>query len=306
MNNDSKPKLIISGATGWLGKEVLALLESKNSGQFSYEVVPISSNERILETPSGNKLITKTYENFETLQNVEGFINLAFLTREKVSEIGYENYVLRNLEMISHACQVIESCKPKWVVLVSSGAIFKNRSDELETSITDNPYGFLKRIEELLISETASRVGANVVIGRLWGASGRHMPINRAYALSDFICQAVEGGVIQIRSGHKVFRRFCDAAEFMDLLISLAQEGRSQIFNSGGPLIEIGELASGIATYFKGVDVIRSPATFGPDDNYYPRSKEFEELAQELAVVLSPISEQVKRTLTGHSSQLNM
>jgi nucleoside-diphosphate-sugar epimerase len=306
MGSDSDPKMIISGATGWLGREVLALLESKNSGQLAYEVIPVSSNERILETPSGKKLITKTYANLETLKNVEGFINLAFLTREKVSQIGYENYVLRNLQMISHACQVIESCKPKWVVLVSSGAIFKNRSEELENSLTANPYGFLKRVEELLVSETASRVGANVVIGRLWGASGRYMPINRAYALSDFICQAEEDGVIQIRSEHKVYRRFCDASEFMDVLISLAQAGHSRIFNSGGPLIEIGDLASIIATYFTDVDVIRSPVASGPDDDYYPRYNDYEELAQELNIALSPIPAQVERTLTGHSSQINI
>lgn len=304
MTSSSLPKLIISGATGWLGQEVLALLETEDPSHPTYEVIPISSKERILDRPSGQKMITQTYENLKLYENVEGFINLAFLTREKVTDLGYENYVLRNLELISNACQVIEKSKPKWVVLVSSGAIFKNKSDQLETSLRDNPYGFLKRVEELLIADAVARIGANVVIGRLWGASGRYMPINRAYALSDFLCQALNGGPIQVRSGQKVFRRFCDAGEFMSVLIGLARKGQSCTLNSGGPLIEIGDLAAVIANHFRGVSVHRTVAISEPADEYYPRNNEFEEKAKEMNIDLTLISHQIERTLTGHRSQL--
>jgi len=276
---------------------------SKHIVHPEYEVIPISSKERILDRPSGKKMTTQTYENLKAYENVEGFIDLAFLTREKVADLGYEEFVLRNLALISHACQVIEKSKPKWVVLVSSGAVFKSKSDELETSVKDNPYGFLKRVEELLIADVASRVGANVVIGRLWGAMGRYMPVNRAYALSDFLCQALEGGPIEVRSGHEVFRRYCDAGEFMKVLIKLAQKGETCMLNSGGPLVEIGELASGVASHFESVKISRPPAISEPIDDYYPRSNEFEERAQEMKVELTLLSEQVARTVVGHRSQ---
>ena len=300
MANIQLPNIIISGATGWLGQELLAQIEADHSLASAYKVLAISSNARISQTPSGRHLPTQTYENFECSGSVEGFVNLAFLTREKVNKLGHSEYVLRNLKLISQACQVIENQRPKWVVLVSSGAIFKNKSTELETDISRNPYGFLKRIEELLITDAATRVGANVVIGRLWGATGKYMPINRAYAISDFICQALEGGPIQVRSGGQVFRRFCDGGEFMNVLFRLAKAGESHTLDSGGPLVEIGDLASEVASHFGGVAVLRAMSNNHSVDDYFPRSRDFDELAKHLQMEITPISGQINLTVSGH------
>ena len=94
-------------------------------------------------------------------------MHLAFLTREKVAEYGFENYAIRNLQLISSACQVIRRMKPKWIVLVSSGAIFDRESGNMEDDLVRNPYGYLKRIEELALTDAAKDVNANIVIGRL-------------------------------------------------------------------------------------------------------------------------------------------
>jgi nucleoside-diphosphate-sugar epimerase len=295
--------LVISGATGWLGREALERLEAENVNGPALHVIPISSKVQTLDLESGKKLTTQTFDNLILPEKVEGFIHLAFLTREKVAQLGQEEFILRNLQLISHACQVIERSKPKWIILVSSGAIFKSKSNELENDILVNPYGFLKRIEELLIEDAATRVGANVVIGRLWGATGRHMPLNRAYAVSDLMAQAQAGGPIQIHSRHQVFRRYCDAGEFMDLLIRLAKNGESLTLDSGGPLIEVGELASQIASRFPHVIVQRGDVTNDPADEYYPRSQDYEKAAEKVGVDLSSVAEQIDRTCAGHMSQ---
>ena len=299
-------KIIISGATGWLGQELLACLEEENSGRSPYEILAISSRAQLLERPSGRSLITQTYDTLQSSDEVEGFVNLAFLTREKVAKIGYEEYVTRNLDLISRACQIITIQRPKWVVLVSSGAIFASKSNDLETNILENPYGFLKRIEELLISDAALKVGANVVIGRLWGATGRYMPINRAYAISDFISRGMAGEAIEIRSSSPVFRRFCDAGEFMNVLLKLARSGETLTLDSGGPLVEIGDLAALVASHFSEAPVLRATPNNNLGDDYYPRSMDFENISERLQISLSSIDQQVRQTVYGHSKQAHV
>jgi nucleoside-diphosphate-sugar epimerase len=244
---------------------------------------------------------TKGFLESQPPASLEGFIQLAFLTRDKVESIGHKDFISTNLSLISKACQIIESSKPKWVVTVSSGAILDRSSGDLESSIENNPYGFCKRIEELLITQSAQKVGANVVIGRLWGASGQFMPPNSAYALSDFIISAHKEKKINIKSGGKVFRRYLDAGEFMEVLIKAAMSGKSLTINSGGPRVEIAELASLVAQHFTEIVIERSPAEMTVDD-YYSRGDDFEKLASVLGITLSDIKTQVSQTIQGHLS----
>jgi len=299
-------RIIVAGATGWLGRETLEVLSSLDQrGKVETEIFAISSKARDMELSLGEIVKTQTFQDPDPKQETDGFISLAFLTRDKVSSYGTENYVAKNLELISSACRLIVKTKPKWIVLVSSGAIFQSKSSELEVDVLTNPYGFCKRLEELMIAEVAREIGANLVIGRLWGASGAYMPINRAYALSDLICQALDNPEIKINSAHQVFRRYCDAGEFMKVLIGLAKRGDQVVLDSGGPLIEIMDLAVEIATNVINVNILRELDPMAVADDYYPRSSDFESSAKELGISLSSIHEQIQRTFLGHKAQSN-
>jgi len=298
MDNFEK-SIAISGASGWLGRETLNALENISC----HEIELLTSNGRDLLFENDKKRSSQSFLDYNPPQSMEGFIHLAFLTRDKVDSVGIKNFISTNLSLISKACQVIEFSKPKWVVVVSSGAILDRNSGQLESNIRSNPYGFCKRIEELLITQAASKAGANVVIGRLWGASGRFMPPNPAYALSDFIISAQTQKKIMIKSGGQVIRRYVDAGEFMEVLIKAAISGKSLILDSGGPQVEIAELASLVAKHFTEVVVERSPAEMTVDD-YYPRGDDFEKLALDLGVTLSDINTQVSQTTLGHLSSL--
>lgn len=296
-----KNPIAISGASGWLGNQTLEVIEKSASAE---SPLLYTSNGREIVLRGIGKRKTQGFLESQSPTSLEGFIHLAFLTRDKVESIGPKDFISTNLSLISKACQIIESSKPKWVVTVSSGAILDRNSGELESNIEKNPYGFCKRIEELLITQSAQKVGANVVIGRLWGASGQLMPSNSAYALSDFIISAQKDKKINIKSGGKVFRRYLDAGEFMDVLIKAAQSGKSLTINSGGPRVEIGDLAEMVAQHFSEVEIYRSSALDDVDD-YYPHGSEFENLAEELGVELSDLKIQVSRTVKGHLASIN-
>jgi len=306
MTSDKSNEIFISGASGWLGKELISLISEKKLTNFSANNLRLfSSNGRSIKLINSKEYLTSPFEldQFEIMpKNLEGFIHLAFLTRDKLKTLNFNDFIRINLELISKACQIIERNRPKWVVVVSSGAILHRESGEIESAIDKNPYGFCKRIEELLLADAANRVGANIVTGRLWGASGEQMPPNPEYALSDFIESARLKNEIQIKSGGEVFRRYVDAGEFMEVLIKLAISGETRTIDSGGEIVEIGVLSHLVVEHFPGTSVNRSKIPTELDD-YYPKNLEFNELAKDLGVGLSAITEQVARTVNGHIQQ---
>lgn len=306
MTSNKSSEIFVSGASGWLGKELISLINQKRLIDFSTNDLRLfSSNGRSIKLINSKEYLTSSFEvnQFEIEpKNLEGFIHLAFLTRDKLKTLNFNDFIRINLELISKACQIIERNKPKWVVVVSSGAILDRESGEIESDVEKNPYGFCKRIEELLLADAAKRVGANIVIGRLWGASGEQMPPNLEYALSDFIESARLKNEIQIKSGGEVFRRYVDAGEFMEVLVKLAISGESRLLDSGGVVIEIGELSQLVAGHFPGTSVSRSKSLTDVDD-YYPKEQDFNDLAKELGIQLRTIKEQVARTVNGHIRQ---
>lgn len=291
-----KSAIAISGASGWLGKQTIGVMDSITSRDSQ---MLFTSNGREILLRNLGKRETKGFLESQPPESLEGFVHLAFLTRDKVESLGSKEFVATNLSLISKACEFIETSKPKWIVIVSSGAILNRSTGDLESSIQSNPYGFCKRVEELLITQSARKVDASIVIGRLWGASGKYMPPNSAYALSDFIISAHKQRKISIKSGGKVIRRYVDASEFMEVLIKAAISGQSLTINSGGPRVEIGELATLIAQHFSETDIQRSPMKMTTDD-YYPRGNDYEKLASRFGIVLSDLKTQVSQTIKGH------
>ena len=296
-------KVLVTGATGWLGRETVArVIEGKFEGITQSDLLLASSNGRDLELDSLGVYPTVALENLshrESTNSIEGLVHLAFITKDKTTQYSFSEYVAKNIELISAACEIIERDKPKWVVVVSSGAIIDRATLEIENNVVRNPYGFCKRIEEALIAESARKVGANIVIGRLWGGTGLYMPVKRAYAISDFIESAKESGAIRINSGGDVIRRYCDAGDFMEVLVRSAIQGDTATLDSGGSIIEVGELAKMISARMDDISISRSEVPTAVDD-YYPRGSEFEELAKSVGVQLHGIDEQVLRTLKSH------
>jgi nucleoside-diphosphate-sugar epimerase len=300
---ENSSKVLITGATGWLGRETVArVIEGKFEGITQSDLLLASSNGRDLELDSLGVLPTvalETLSHRESTNTIEGLVHLAFITKDKTTQYSFSEFVAKNIELISAACEIIERDKPKWVVVVSSGAIIDRPTLEIENNVVRNPYGFCKRIEEALIAESAHKVGANIVIGRLWGGTGLYMPIKRAYVISDFIESAKEKNAISINSGGDVIRRYCDAGDFMEVLIRAALKGETTTIDSGGSIIEVGELAKLISARLGQIPITRSE-TPTPLDDYYPRGSEFEELAKSVGVQLHGIDEQVLRTLKSH------
>jgi nucleoside-diphosphate-sugar epimerase len=293
--------ILVSGVTGWMGQSLCRIVKDGSLPFHTGDLIGLTS--RLSQQTLTNSITLEDFSKDPFEHKVEGFVHLAFLTRDKVSKMPLDEYVRINREIIARAIQIIHYSKPKWVALVSSGAVFSRESDftEFESSILDNPYGFLKIEEEKEITDAAREVGSNLAIGRLWGATGRDLPIDAKYAISDFIQSAMQKRRIELKSEHQVFRRYCDASEFMNVLINSAIRARSQVFNSGGPLVELEELAIEIASQVGECEINRNLRPGANPDNYFPKDDSYETLAESLGVATSGLSAQVSRTISGHT-----
>ena len=293
--------ILLTGANGWLGTEYLENeLAEHGSSVLQRRVVCIGSREGTKTLSDGTVLPIHKFETVPKQKSVLGIIHLAFLTRDKVATKGLPEYTFQNTAITSAVLNLIKTTQPKWVGTVSSGAINAQSGSGLETDLSGNPYGYLKRVEEELLDCVCSDVGANLSIGRLWGASGSFMPINRAYALSDFIVQAMETGSIEIRSNHPVFRRYSKANEFLKILELTAAQKQRTLFDSGGPKIEMFELAGVVAQKTHSTVKPRSLSEGEKPDVYFPISGQYESLASEYGIALSNIEEQVESAIISH------
>jgi nucleoside-diphosphate-sugar epimerase len=300
-------RVVVTGAGGWLGREFLEVLARHYSPAILQNcVVCLGSSTRTIILSTGTPIQIHAMSTFLPEGEISGFVHLAFQTRDKVSVLGHSDYCFSNLQITSRAIQLIENMVPKWIATVSSGAILLGPGGPLENDVSLNPYGFAKRIEETLLQSVATSIGANLAIARLWSAMGKFMPPNPAYAISDFITSGLQGKEITVLASNRVWRRYVDAGELMNVLTSAAERQTLTVFDSGGDLIELGELAKLVAGLIQ-VDVAkREMDTNQPEDTYYPSSKPFEKLAHSFEVEISGLEPLVQRTLLGHRLALGV
>ena len=86
-----------------------------------------------------------------------------------------------------------------------------------------------------------------------------------------------------INSNFQVKRRYCDVDQLIDLLLALSSENKSVCFDSGGPLVELHELARIVKETLNSNSRIVSKQ-FDKDstpDNYFSDSKYFEMLIEQ-------------------------
>lgn len=299
-------KIAISGAGGWLGTELLELLLVEWGWNAVREnVICIGSYQREIRLSNGLSLNVLTFEQAHFIGVLDGFVHLAFQTRDKVHKLGHAAYVEANMGITSNALKLIQRSSPKWVATVSSGAVLESpQSAKLEKDIASNPYGFLKNVEETMLRALCCDTGINLSIGRLWGAGGAYMPLNPAYALSDFISGALVNNTINIKSARAVHRRYCDASTFMRVLLLAGVNSRETVFNSGGEAVELAELAQLISSK-TGASVSRGAFDSRlPPDSYFPTDASFSDLCEKYGVKETSLEHLVSATVSGHESQL--
>lgn len=290
-----------------MGRTTLEYLKRELKLDLSAEVLCYSSRERDIQLSDGEIVRSRSLKEISRIrQRVHGVFHFAFLTRDFVSTYGVDKYVAVNLSILDFVSTALQRMSYSWIVGVSSGAVFDPGTHNQATDINRNPYGYLKLLEEKLLQEVTTSRSANCVIGRLWGSSGYLMPVDRKYAISDFIYQGLTSDQIQINSSYKVWRRYMDAQDFIAVLHKMADSGMNRVLDSAGDLVEVGQLATKIALITNSDVVRQDDGDISNPDLYFPSGDEMRAVVQGFGLALKGIDEQLISTISGHSQQLTV
>ena len=138
-----KSKVLISGATGWLGRELLNIFSETNFEKIQINLI---SSKNGYMAVKGNNLEVKSFKNYKGIESVNNYFDFAFLARNKLEKLGPDKFKEINMEIISNSTNLIKTICPKTVVLSSSGAIYNIKKSTKAGTL----YSDLKKIQEEL------------------------------------------------------------------------------------------------------------------------------------------------------------
>jgi nucleoside-diphosphate-sugar epimerase len=156
------------------------------------------------------------------------------------------------------------------LLFVSSGAVYGQQPPDLShiseeysgapsTLDRDSAYGQSKRASEFLCGAASENSNLAIMIARCFAFVGPRLPLNRNFAIGNFIADASEGRRIQVNSDGTPCRSYLYAADLAIWLWTILFRGKSgRVYNVGSDAsLTIASLASLVAeTLSPGNEVI--------------------------------------------------
>lgn len=290
--------IAVTGATGWFGATALDLLYSALGKDAPRRVLAYASSERSVRVQDGRRVEIRPLSELACeSSDVDVVLHFAYLTRDKVAELGVQQYVAANIAITTTVLGAIDRLRPRGVVVTSSGAVYGPGRRLVHDAMGD-PYGALKRLDELAFRAACDEVGAACVVPRVFSVAGPRMTKPERYALGSMIAMARAGGPIVVRADRPVVRSYCGVDEVVALAMSEASRGVSSTFDTGGHVVEMAELAAVVADNAGGRVVVSRPA-FDPtaeEDRYVGDRSAMSRLADSTGLSLRSLPELVEAT----------
>lgn len=209
--------LVITGATGWVGRTAAHELQRSLSPEKFLDRV------RLFASRSGSILSTgytdlspfripvfplKDLPDLAASESLNALLHTAFLTRDRVSQFGQDDYVATNRWITAQVASAATASPQARAVVISSGAA-AFYDQELGPDLAADPYGVLKWEEEQLLS---SLLPTSLVL-RLYALSGRFIREPGRFALGDFLLKALRKQPISLDSPNPVLRSYANASD---------------------------------------------------------------------------------------------
>jgi nucleoside-diphosphate-sugar epimerase len=288
-NLRSDDRVLVSGAGGWLGRTAIAM--ARESG---LDLLATGSQDQQIEI-SG----TSQHVQPQSLESISVFeptvvIDTAFVTRERLAVLGHSAYVETNQKIINQSLDIAALPSVRKYIGFSSGATV-HLAGQASFSIQENPYAAQKRVYESKIEEIAGSLQCDVSVARVWAVTGSYCTKPDTFAFTNLIAQAKLGRV-KIMANHLVYRRYCAVEDVLAIAMLPKQPGDISIFDTGGDLIELGELAKIVVERVNpNAEIKRQVDTGLPPDNYHSDGNEWNDLVQFAGIGFDSLSNQIAR-----------
>ncbi|CAN5521048.1 hypothetical protein BH10ACT7_BH10ACT7_11350 [soil metagenome] len=279
-------RVLVTGSAGWFGLTLAALLHGLPNPVMFLTRSPrrVSYRDGELDAVAWDEAGVREFA--PTI-----VIDCAFILRDYIDAMPIETYFYQNTILTSRLLQLTQSDSVKTVISVSSGAAV-HPVDASTRDADTNPYGYIKRQTELAVARLGEETDTRVVVARPWSLSGTLVTRPERYAFSDLILRS-RAESIEIKATHEVWRRYAGVDDFFAVALATGAAS-SAVINSGGSLVEFGELAELIASTLNSTARITRPVLeSGPADDYYTRDDSWEDACAAHGFTPATIVEQI-------------
>lgn len=288
-------QLLLTGGTGFIGKWLLAsFLQANQLYGLNSKVIVLSRNPELFceEYP---KLNGK-----DDIKWLKGDVRA--LRSEEATECAFAIHAATDVVASTSPTEIFETCttgtrrvldamatnaEVSRVLLLSSGAVYGRTPPEVtaipeswagapDPLIPASAYGEGKRVSELLCAmAAAANPNVQVSIARCFAFVGPHLPLDKHFAIGNFIKAAMRGEDIHIQGDGTPIRSYLYAADLAHWLWVLLFDGpNARVYNVGGAeSISIGALAHRVNRVLDGagkVLIAKTPLRGATPQSYVP------------------------------------
>ncbi len=247
--------ILVTGATGFVGSWLLeSFLWVKKNLNLNARLYALTRDAQAfharkpwLAHASGLEILVGDLKAFEFPRVRFDFVIHAAVEHENIEA---------NLTGVRRIIDLARSQGITRLLFISSGAVYDPQPSEVDqlsetfatTGRPANLYAQIKRESEAMFLE-AARAGLRVSIARLFTFAGPYLPLNKNFAIGNFVNDALHGGPIQILGDGTTVRSYLYAADLAIWLWTVMLRGESgSIFNVGSDqAVSILELARAVA-----------------------------------------------------------
>ena len=268
-------RVLVLGASGWFGTTFMDLTPR------STPLLPVASSKRG---------IFEAWDDATVLRFAPTVVvNFAALTLDQLPKLGLRQFTDTNQILADRMLEVAQRASVRLVLTVSSGAAITQPS---------GPYARIKAYEEARALSLAN-YHRQVIVLRAYSVSGPHVKRPHSYALPSFVLQAMRGRVM-VEARHPTHRRYTSVRDLLMVGLKRGQAGWSGVIESGGELVEMGELARRVVAVVNRDAVIERP-TYYPDpvSTYASDNSSWIEACNQTGLVPENLETQIERTAQG-------
>jgi len=296
---DSHWRVVVTGASGWVGRAALELLGHSLGPDWRDRVEAFGGSARRLILRDGLEIWQRPLAELgQLLPQPSLLLHFAYLAREKTADRSPEDYVESNRGITRVVLEATARAGVERIFFTSSGAVHA----ALNAPTSTDPalmYGRLKLEDEALFAsfaQAASKRTALVV--RLFNLSGPYL--NKPYALSSFIEQA-GAGHIRVQARSAVTRSYTSVANLLAVglghLLSDEAEPFLCVETAGEREVEMSDLAEAVrAVVNPGAGIERAALDGTPPDRYVGDAHGYRALMRRHGIAEDPLSRQIADT----------
>lgn len=297
----SRWRILVTGASGWLGQAALELLADAMRGDWRERVHAFGSSARDWTLRDGTAVRQQALTELPALPHAPSLLlHFAYLTREKALAMPTQDYIATNRQLSHLATEGGAAVGVERAFATSSGAVHTAlaKPDDPDPTLL---YGRLKLEDEALFQRFAlAAPGRRAFVARLFNLSGPYINKLDSYALASLIGQARHGRM-EVRAPYPVVRSYTSAANLLGLALGqlLADEAESflRVETAGEREVEIGELAQEVRDLVAPQATIERPAMAAePVDRYVGNGAHYRRLLAEHGIAEHPLARQIADT----------